>query len=502
MNSLIIGLACLALLAIMIYEMVKSTKQEQIEGFEQKTEDYFAKYYPKRSDVVPGQIVELESPWIRDLRYKEQYVDVQNLGTKSDFCRVISKRDDPGSTILACALAGTDGTSSVMYRTLSKSDGFKFSRDDYFKDSPKTEYCRILKVKESPEDSWDPLCVEASVESFSKKEVKDVSPPENIVEILWFYEGIMIWYRFKDDMLDYAENTNLGIAGKITIDQNPLPQITEGLKINAVRPSQKDNPPSAEQFLRIGENRDMELENKVNIKELRAFSAWVKFDLFTNNARIFDFGNGSGHDNVFIGIDGKGNTTTPLGAKNNDAPANVVCTRKAPKEVRPALYLNMTEANVDEWECPGPQPVDHDTEDSVPQTQENAVKRANLIFEIWDKSQRKMRMKILDCVQEGKWHHIAFTTKDSSFLPTWEVYIDGLRVFSHVNGHLPQTNYTTLNYIGRSNWETAPGQGEYKDERFRGSLFDFRMYRTPMSETKIQKTLAWGKKQIQTNSDN
>jgi hypothetical protein len=53
-----------------------------------------------------------------------------------------------------------------------------------------------------------------------------------------------------------------------------------------------------------------------------------------------------------------------------------------------------------------------------------------------------------------------------------------------------------MNYIGRSNWETAPGQGEYKDERLRGSLFDFRMYRIPMSETKILKTLAWGKKQI------
>lgn len=499
MNSLFIGIACIVLLSIMIYEMVKTQKQEQIEGFATTNQEYFAKYYPKRSDVVPGQTTEREPPWIRDLRYKEQYVDIQKLGTKSDLCRVVVKRDDPGSMIMACALAGTDGTTSVGYRTRSKKEGFKFSRDDYFKDVKKDlrdDYCRIIKVKNAPEDTWEVWCAIAGLESFEKKEMKDTEPPDHIVELNWFYEGIMMWYRFKDDMIDYAENTKLGIAGNIQINQNPTANTTKGVKINEVLESQTENPPPAEQFLRVGENSEMEIENKMNLKELRAFSMWVKFDIFSNNARIFDFGNGSGHDNVFLGIEGKGNDTAPLGAKKGDLPANVVCQRKAPREIAPAEYMKMTESNVELWDCPGPQPVEHDTEEAEPEKKTTSVKRANLIFEIWDKEQRKMRMKILDCVQEAKWHHIAFTTKDMSFLPTWEVYIDGLRVFSKEDGCLPQTNYTIMNYIGRSNWETAPGQGEYKDERFRGSLFDFRMYRIPMSETKILKTLAWGKKQI------
>lgn len=500
MNIVFIGIACMLLLAILIYEMVKDEKQSQIEGFTTKNQDYFAKFYPKRSDVSPGQTTEKETPWVRDLRYKEQYVDIQKLGTKSDLCRVVFKPDDPGSMILACALAGTDGTTSVGYRTLSKKEGFKFSRDDYFRDvnnDLRDDYCRIIKVKDSPEDKWEPWCAVTGLDSFQNKQMQDTQPPEYISDLLWFYEGIMMWYRFKDDMLDYAENTKLGLAGKINIDQNPLAITTSGVKLNTILESQRERPPPAEQFIRVGETSEMELENNVNLRELRAFSVWVKFDIFTNNARIFDFGNGSGHDNVFLGIEGKGNDTKPLNSKAAERPANVVCTRKAPKEVSPAEYMKMTAANVELYECPGPEPIDNETEDP-PQSEneERLPKRANLLFEIWDKEQRKMRMKILDCVQENKWHHIAFTTKDTSFVPAWEVYIDGLKVFTKEDGCLPQTNYTTMNYIGRSNWETAPGQGEYKDERFRGSLFDFRLYRIPMSETKILKTIEWGKKII------
>jgi hypothetical protein len=72
--------------------------------------------------------------------------------------------------------------------------------------------------------------------------------------------------------------------------------------------------------------------------------------------------------------------------------------------------------------------------------------------------------------------------------------VDGVNIFTHQEGHLPQTNYTTKNYIGRSNWEDATNQGEYKDERFCGTLFDFRMYRIPISEEKIKKSIEWGKK--------
>ena len=431
---------------------------------------------------------------MRDLRYKEQYVDIQKLGTKSDLCRVVSKRGDPGTLIMACALAGTDGSSSTLYRTKSKAEGFRFSRDDYFTDintDGRPDYCRILKVKEAPKDKWESWCAVAGLDSFSKQEKMDAKPPTEIQDMLWFYDGIMIWYRFKDDMLDYSENTFILSQGNLAINEDPTREKTDGITLNpsyGVEP-----PPQADQFIRIGENSNMDMEDKVTIKDLRAFSTWVKFENFTNNARIFDFGNGAGNDNVFLGIEGKGNDSSPLNEIGKE-PDNIVCSKRAPIEIQPQLYMKKTEANVEDYDCPGPEPIEHETSDFVKAKEKRKVKLANLIFEIWDKSQRKMRIKIIDAIKENTWHHIALTTTDLSFTPGWNVYIDGKKVFTKLDGFLPQSNYVTLNYIGRSNWEVALNQGEYKDERFRGSLFDFRMYRIPMPETKLLKTVEWGKK--------
>jgi len=495
MNNIIIGIVCISLLCIVLYELFKDRKYS-LEGFSSNSQSYMDKFYPKRSDIVPGNVKD-ESPWVRDLRYKDEYVDIQKLGHKSDLCRVVVKPGDPGSAMLACGLAGTDGVSSLTYHSKSKADGLKLGRDDYYKDvnsDSRDDYCRIIKVKDAPDDLWESWCVVAGLDSFVPQEIRDSSPPETIKDMLWFYDGIMVWYRFKDDLLDYGENTHLALAGDIKIDENPRKPKTDGIQLNPVRKNQIYEPPVADQYIRIGENNDLEVEEKLELRQLRAFSFWVHFDMFSNNARIFDFGNGAGHDNIFIGIEGKGNNASPLNSgKKEGQPANVVCSQKAPKELLPQDYLNEL------IETSGPQPIDNDQD--MPENQDTAqVKRANLLFEIWDKQQRKMRIKILDAVQERKWHHIAFTTRDLSFTPTWEVYIDGALVYTHPSGHLAQTNYTTKNYIGRSNWENAQGQGEYKDERFRGSLFDFRMYRIPMPQTKIQKTIQWGKTLLNLNS--
>ena len=110
--------------------------------------NFFGEYYPRRTDVIPGQTVE-DGGWVRDLRYKEEYVDVQRVGFKNDLCRVVMRRGDPGSMIMACALAGGDGTPSRGYKTRSKAEGFKFSRDDYFREvngDLRDDYCRIVKT--------------------------------------------------------------------------------------------------------------------------------------------------------------------------------------------------------------------------------------------------------------------------------------------------------------------------------------------------------------------
>ena len=479
-----IVVACLLLLGILIYEVFQDQKRHT-EGFADK-QSYLTEFYPKRTDIVPGQQKE-DNDWIRDPRYKEQYVDVQATGLQNDFCRVVVKRHNPGSMIMACALAGTDGLPSRNYATAAD---FIFSRDDYFRQNEKTrraDYCRIIKTTKAPNDAWSSMCANGLVDTFSKKEVQDITPPDDIATLLWFYEGAMIWYRFKDDLLDYATNTRLVSAGALKIDQNPQNKTTEGLQLNKIAKSQ-------EQYLRIGENDNLEFDQQVELRQLRAFMFWVRFDEFTNNTHIFDFGTGAGHNNVYLGIEGKGNDTNPNkpnSISNKPTDADVVCQRSAPRELDPRAYMKFTEANVEIYDCPGPEPIaptTNNTYASASQDQETKPKTANLLFEIWDQEQRKMRIKCIDAFTEKKLHHVCCTVTDMSFRPTWNIYVDGKKIYTEQEGHLPQTNYSTKNYIGRSNWT--------EDEKFRGTLFDFRMYRTPVSEPKLQKSIQWSKPQL------
>jgi hypothetical protein len=77
--------------------------------------------------------------------------------------------------------------------------------------------------------------------------------------------------------------------------------------------------------------------------------------------------------------------------------------------------------------------------------------------------------------------------------------VDGIKVFEEVDGHMPLNSYVTSNYIGRSNWEGVTSQYQDADERFRGALFDFRLYRTPMSAAKVKRTVEWGREKLGMN---
>jgi hypothetical protein len=490
------------LILIVLYELLHDRMIH--EGFtdgDKQIPEFFGRFFPKRYDVLPGQQREGDG-WIRNSRYFEGYVDVQRLGYKADFCRVVEKEGDPESRIMACALAGQEGLDSLTFRTDSMRSGMQFSRDDYFRDvngDKRDDYCRILKVAKAPHDAWEARCVPAGITRFRENaEIQDTEPPQHISDLLWFFEGAMVWYRWVDDMLDYAENSRLLLAGDVKIDETPGKQTTKGLSLNRLPTTDSDIPPPAEQFLKIGENDRMEFDSLVDLRQFRAFSAWVYFDEFTNNARIFDFGNGAGKDNVFLGIQGRGNKTTSefgnVGARPTDA--NLVCQAKAPKEVSPLAFLESTDANIELWDCPGPEPVQSMF---PPDEQKAAVEQtANLLFEIWDAKQRKMRVLVQDAIPYRKWVHIALSTKDMDAVrPTWVVFVNGKKVYEHADGFLPLNSYTTKNYIGKSNWETTTSQYDDRDERFRGAMFDFRMYRTPMSVAKVKKTHEWGLQKLQ-----
>jgi len=331
--------AAIALLVIIIsWEYLRNTMM--LEGFtDGVVPEYFGKFFPRRYDVVPGMMREVDG-WIRNPRYFEGYVDVQNLGYKADFCRVVEKDGAPDSRIMACALAGQEGLDSFTFRTDSSRAGTRFSRDDYFRDvngDGKDDYARILKIKDAPNDAWATMAILAGNTRFRQgKETPDNNPPPDISDLLFFFEGIMVWYRFFDDMLDYGENTQIKIAGEMKIDEDPKKTVTAGLSMNRLPTADAEVKPPADQFIRIGENARLEFDTRVQLRQLRAISVWVFFDEFTNNARIFDFGNGPGHDNVLLGIEAKGNVDNAFGLMNaRPGDNNKVCNSRAPAEVSP-----------------------------------------------------------------------------------------------------------------------------------------------------------------------
>jgi len=465
---------------------------------------FWTRWMPRRGDVGPDPHSE-QGGYLRDIRYFAGYTDVQRLGQDHDFCRMVVEdgngKDSEDGKFFACALGGTEGLSTVKFRTPSVKDGFELSRDDYMNDlgTGYKGYCRILKTGE---DTFEPKCNPANDTGFKPIMVTDPSPPPAMQQMLQFYEGIMFWLRLKDDILDYAKNVTVATVGGITLDPRPNPT-TEGLEFNGI-----------DQYLRIGDGADLSFGNVVQLKYLRVISFWVYFEEFTNNAKIFDFGNGAGQDNVVLGIMGRGNSTVsttttdgPQGYKNQEPfskeeslktiptyPSGQQCTL----EQSPETAMLQSSANVNQYDCPSPEIFGRIMDPLLPKAAPtHEAKTADLIYEIFDHKMRKLHLQLKDAVPLRKWTHLTITTTNNdAFKPGLLVYKDGHLIHREESAWLPQTNETAKNYIGKSNWADATSQMDNKDELFKGKLFDFRGYKTAMSAAKVEKTVAWGREAL------
>lgn len=506
-------IALVFLVICMVYEVFSpNTLKEGFNSLVSAIDDtsdknnFFAGIVPRRGDI--GFNSE-DNNYIKDPRYFQGYVDVQRFGFKHDFCRLVlpllpenqqthtqrvgslthKPLGDTKKGFLACALAGTNGLSSVSYKTQDFSQGFVTSRDDYMRDvfnENRYAYCRILK---NDEGTFQPLCLRAKELGFNTTNEIDPAPPQNIIDLLNFYSGCVAWLRLRDDILDYINVLTVQTAGHLTIDEDPNPEVTQGLIFNGV-----------DQYLRIADAQDLTLGRKIHMRSIRAFSVWVYFDAFTNNAHIFDFGDGAGNNNTVLSILGKGDATT-----DSNELRSTSCTNKQntlpeyPSGPHPCAEtspqnLMLLKANVNEYECKlfdtypdEPLLIKTDIEEQIPTT-------ASLLYEVWDSKQRKQRIIVNGVIPLKKWCHIAITAKSNdSFRPDIAIYVNGTQVFLEPSGYLPQAKSTSNNYIGKSNWSNTTTQYELKDELFKGKMFDFRMYNTIMSEEKINKTITWGK---------
>ena len=483
-----------------------------IDSTKPEDNNFFAKIVPRRGDIG----FNLEDPnYVKDPRYFQGYVDVQRFGFNHDFCRLLvpiktdtnlssthlkkvdsneKKLGDNTKGFFACALAGTNGLSSTSYRTKDFSEGFVTSRDDYMRDiydENRYAYCRILKNEEG---SFQPLCLRAKELGFNDVDEIDPNPPQNILDLLDFYSGCVAWLRLRDDMIDYTNTLIIQKAGNISIPEDPNPSVTNGLSFNGI-----------DQYLRISDSLDLTLGRKIHMRAIRTFSLWVYFDSFTNNAHIFDFGDGAGNNNTVLSILGKGDETTdsnelrPMlcGNQQNTLPdypsGPHPCSETTPQN------LMLLKANVNEYECKlfDTLPEKLTWQTGMKKQEKQMPTKATLLYEIWDSKQRKQRILVNGVIPLKQWSHIVITAKtNDSFRPDIGIYVNGTQVFLEPSGYLPQAVSTTNNYIGKSNWSNSTSQYELKDELFNGKIFDFRMYNTIMSEDKIKKTITWGKDKL------
>jgi hypothetical protein len=492
--QIIFWLAFITLIAFIIYEVFSPNLIEGFSGLVPMGESAFwAKLVPRRGDVGPEQE---ENGIIRDERYFNDYADVQRLGVKTDFCRVVQRGNDEKDKFIACALGGTDLLSSVAFRSPSVRNGFVLGRDDYMRDvdgDGRDDYCRIVK-KTSGEFGSE--CNLADDKGFSYKMAPDNNPPEEIAKLLRFYQGCVFWLRFRDDMIDYAQNLYLNVAGGAKVkEMPPRPDSTDGLILNGEN-----------QFVRFGDDPYLNLGSVVQLRSLRAIHFWVRFEEFTNNAHIFDFGNGAGIDNVWAGILNRGNQGIDADQDKKvllcgDPIKDVLPDRPSgaqPDEITTPQDLMLTsDANVEEYTCTGFAVAPRKMPRTIPKAvkKDGIAKTADMCYEIWDKDQRKMRIVIPNMFKKEEWTHVVITAEGTdSFRPDIAIYKNGTKVFVQPSGWLPQNSITEKNYLGKSNWTNVTSQYANKDELLKGNIFDFRGYVEQLNPKVIKESYGWGKK--------
>lgn len=480
--QLVLYVTIFILAGVMLIEIWYPTMIQ--EGFSSviPTTTFWGTFAAPRADVGPANE---DSDYIRDPRYFNDYADVSRLGVPYDFCRMLVHKglNDP---FFACALAGTENLSSASFRTASVKNGFRISKDDYMNDingDGRADYCRILLDKDS---TYQPLCSRATDTGFDGRDVVDPAPPPNIVQLLRFYEGCEIWLRFANSLEDTLNAVSVQVAGSITVDE--MPTSAKGVSFNG-----------ANEYLRIYDGDSLSLGTGVPLRSLRTWMVWVYFDEFTNNAKVFDFGNGPNADNVFLGILGKGDYGVT--SVNETTVPSEPSGQQDVEETTPKRLMETTDANVNDFVCKGIEVFPKKLLPSfIPADNSTPATKATLLYEVWDKKSRKMRITVNNVIPLKKWTHICITTdSEDAFRPALNVYIDGIQVFTKPDGCLPSTGLMTNCYIGKSNWRNSTSQFTNKDELFKGSLFDFRAYSVSVSAEFIDESFSWGKDKLELN---
>ena len=405
---------------------------------------------PLRSDIGPASEGWTEyGGYVRDLRYTETFVDIQGTGTASDFCRAVARQSDPKTLRISCALGQRDGMDTMEYNSKSLGEGFRFSRDDYWRfpaGKKRMDYCRILKDVDTGD--WFAGCAVAGLGGFKDKEVIDVEPPAPIQKLLEAYDGILTWFRWLDDRDDYAGNAVFSVKGIPTFPSLLKPELSRGLELNRAK--------LLTDYLVWGEPDTLELHQTIQPRQIRSIACWIWWDAIEKGATIVECSNETktetAKDRFALGVDGGGPALSPARLA------------RSAQELRPEVI----------------QLIGQITEPAVLQKQEQEQEKSQgtYYFEIWDNEQRIMRLDTpMGSAKVNQWQHVAVTvTDETAWWPTWQFWIDGELVGERTDGRLSPAMELKHNTIGKN---------------VRGCIQDFRIYSKPMTAKKIADAIAW-----------
>jgi len=446
----------LVISVLAIYVLYETAGPTLVEGFR----------VPIRSDMKEESAE--ERGYTRDPRYAAQFADVQGTGVAGDFCRVVAKQGDPDSSRVACALALREGMDTLEFHSKSKKEGFRFSRDDYWRHRPskkQMDYCRILRDEES--GGWSSFCAITTKSGIGPMEEHDATPPPYIRKLLTAYEGILTWYRFQEDGLDTTGATELSLVGRAQLPSMIKPVKTRGLQLNrfpAAAATAGEQPPPLHDLVRFGEKGTLHLDQDVKPSTIRAISFWIFWDQFEKDAAVLHCSTADGKNRVWVGVDGSGPSPSPM-KDVQIGPA---------QEITPQQLQNLGSPRVEDVPLFA---TKHQKDPHGIKHELDTEKTATWIFEIWDESQRIMRIKAPFGAKIGAWQHVTLTTTDSTtWWPTWQIWLDGVLVIEQKEGRMIPALFLTNNRIG---------------ENVRGCLQDFRIYREPMPAAKIKEAIDW-----------
>jgi hypothetical protein len=298
-------------------------------------------------------------------------------------------------------------------------------------------------------------------------EERDTNPPPEIRQLLNAYAGTLVWWRWQDDDGDYTSNATYEVHGTPTPPSEGAPiraTAARGFQFNrwlgAAQDAGEPAPPIRD-YLRWGEadGGRLALDQTIQPRQIRAFAAWIWWDAVEDRAAIWESSNGDKRELVRLFAEG-GGPVLP----------GVERTTKwhAAQEVRPEIIAAVGK-------------ITEPMMEGLPNSTEAVGLRhqtASYVFEIWDTDGKLVRLESgAGTLKTRQWQHVVVTTADATtWWPSWQIWIDGVKVAEKHDGRSIPAMILTQNYLCRS---------------FRGCLQDVRISQEPMTPERIKGAREW-----------